>query len=358
MKTALYEAHRALGAKMVDFGGWEMPIQYKGIVQEHLTVRQRVGIFDVSHMGRILVEGKDAEKMLDYLSTNTIVGKKDGTATYTVWCHPSGTCVDDLIIYKEKADRFFLVVNASNREKDLAHLQQYANDRDLKITARYHEDGILAVQGPQAETLIVSIFPEARNLQSMHLTSAQYKGIEIVISFTGYTGAGGFEICGSNETIVELWHLLLREGMKYGIEPIGLGARDTLRLEMGYALYGHEISEEIAPIESVSAWTVKWDKEDFLGKDSLERLKGSSKKRAEYGIVMQDKGIPREGYEVFHQENHIGKVTSGTFSPSLNQAIAIVLVEKNLKEGDSVDVMIRQNACRAIVTKLPFYKKL
>jgi len=356
-RTALYEAHSALGAKIVDFSGWEMPLQYKGVIQEHLNVRSHVGIFDVSHMGRILVEGPDAEKLLNKLSTNDLFGKKVGSATYTVWCHESGTCVDDLIIYKEASDRFFLIVNAGNRDKDLAHLLQYATSYNVKVTDRYQEDGILAIQGPNAESLVSRLFPQVKDLKHMHFINASYADEPIVIAATGYTGAGGYEVYASNTTIAALWDKFLLEGKPFGIEPIGLAARDTLRLEMGYALYGHEISDSISPTESVSAWTVKWSKPSFLGKEALQKLENSPTKRHEYGIILIDKGIAREGYPVFQNDKQIGVVTSGTQSPSLNQAIAIVLVERNLQDGDSVEVQIRQNKCRAKVVKLPFYRR-
>ncbi|MEI8364910.1 MAG: glycine cleavage system aminomethyltransferase GcvT [Parachlamydiaceae bacterium] len=354
MKTALYEHHRALGAKLIDFGGWQMPVQYKGIVEEHLAVRRHVGIFDVSHMGRIIVEGLGAEALLDYLSTNQIAGKKDGTATYTVWSTESGTCVDDLIIYRESPTRFFLVVNASNRDKDLKHLLHYSVTRDVIINDRFKEDGIIALQGPDAIPLISSLFPQVRTLKPMTFISRDYGGEQVIISHTGYTGAGGVEIYASNQTIVTLWESLLERGEKFDIQPIGLGARDTLRLEMGYALYGHELTDSIAPVETVSAWTIKWDKSDFLGKQALEALMKSKKLRHEYGILLMDKGVIREGYPVFQEGKLIGTVTSGTYSPSLQQSIGIVLVEKNLRAGDSLDVQIRQNLHPARVVNLPF----
>lgn len=354
MQTALYEHHRALGAKLINFGGWQMPVQYKGIVEEHLAVRRHVGIFDVSHMGRIIVEGLGAEALLDYLSTNQISGKADGTATYTVWSSESGMCVDDLIIYRESQTKFFLVVNATNREKDLNHLLHYSVTRDVIINDRFKEDGILALQGPDAIPLISTLFPQVRTLKPMHFISRDYSGEQIIISHTGYTGSGGVEIYAKNQTIVTLWEILLERGRKFNIQPIGLGARDTLRLEMGFALYGHELTDAIAPTETVSAWTIKWNKPDFLGKHSLESLEKSKKKRHEYGIILMDKGIIREGYPVFSEGKPIGTVTSGTYSPSLQQSIGIVLVEKNLKVGDSVDVQIRQNHCHAKVVNLPF----
>lgn len=339
---------------MVEFCGWEMPIQYKGIIQEHMAVRQHAGIFDVSHMGRINVEGSDAEAFLDYLSTNKITGKQDGSATYTVWCDEKGMCVDDLIVYRESSSKFFVIVNAGNRQKDLKHIQNYAKDWKVQITDRYQEDGIVSIQGPRAEELVISQFPEAGDVKPMHFTSTYYHGDRIILSRTGYTGAGGFEIYAPNEAIVKLWDQFFEAGKEVGIEPIGLGARDTLRLEKGYALYGHELSELIAPTESVSAWTVKRDKGEFLGKEALEVLEKQSSKRNEYGIVLEDKGVAREGYAVLSGGQVIGKVTSGTFSPSLNRAIAIVLVERNFKEGDSVDIQIRQNLCHGTISKLPF----
>lgn len=354
MKTALYDHHRALNAKLIDFGGWEMPIQYKGIIHEHQTVRSHVGIFDVSHMGRIMVEGLMAEALLDHLSTNQIIGKKDGSATYTVWCHDDGTCVDDLIVYRISETQFFVIGNAGNREKDLEHLLHYSAGQDVIINDRYHEDGILAIQGPNAMELTSKIFPDAANLKPMTFYIDNYEGDPVTISRTGYTGAGGVEICASNATIVLLWETFLTEGKPYGIEPIGLGARDTLRLEMGFALYGHELSDKIAPNESVSGWTINWDKPDFIGKAALEKLEIGEKKRREYGIILTGEGIAREGYPVLQDGKQIGLVTSGNFSPTLNQSIALVLVDKNLQVGDSVEVQIRQHRCPAHVVNLPF----
>lgn len=354
MKTALYNRHCALGAKIVEFSGWQMPIQYQGIIPEHHTVREAVGIFDVSHMGRVLVQGRDAEKFLDYLSTNTIAGKKDFSATYTVWCLETGGCVDDVIIYKQSAEHFFVVVNAGNRQKDLEHLKHYAQGFDVLIQDRYAEDGIIAIQGPLATAVVGQIFEEAHTLKPMHFATISYCGEPIVLSATGYTGSGGFEIYAPHAIIVELWDRLLLLGKLHGIAPIGLGARDTLRLEMGYALYGHELSEQIAASESVSAWTIKWNKSDFLGKTALSTLEQSLEKRSEYGIMLLEPGIARADYEIFQGEKVIGKVLSGTLSPTLNKAIAIVMVKAKLQEGALVKVQIRQHRVNAQVVKLPF----
>lgn len=355
MKTALHETHRALGAKIIDFCGWQMPVQYKGVIQEHETVRSHVGIFDVSHMGRILIQGLEAETLLDLVSTNDITGKPDGTAIYTVWCNEAGMAIDDLLVYKVSKTDFFVVVNAANREKDLAHLLHYSASHDVSIYDRYHEDGILAIQGPKSSELMASLFPETRDLPHMHFVSLPYNGETFIISRTGYTGETGFEIYAPNAIIVQLWNLLLDKGRPYGIEPIGLAARDTLRLEAGFALYGHELSEAIMPHESVSAWTIKWDKPNFLGKKALEAH--AHQRRHQYGIILKDPGIAREGYPVLQNGKQIGVVTSGTLSPTLNQAIAIVLVDRTLQTGDRVEVQIRQNRSQAEVIKLPFYSQ-
>lgn len=356
MQTALLEAHEALGAKIVDFCGWQMPLYYKGVIHEHETVRSHVGLFDISHMGRIVIEGLGAEALLDYLSTSDIKGKKDGTATYTTWCLSSGMTVDDLIVYRESERRFFVIVNACNREKDLTHLLHYSNARDVTIEDRYESDAILALQGPKALSLMTEIFPEVHGLKPMHFILLPYKGQEIIVSRTGYTGENGVEIIAPNPIIIDFWTMLLEKGHPFKIEPIGLAARDTLRLEVGYALYGHELSETIMPTESVSAWTIKWNKLDFLGKQVLEQSRHSPIRHA-YGIILSGNGIARTGYSIFQQGQLIGVVTSGNFSPTLNKAIAIVLVEKKLKEGDSVEVKIRQNKSFAKVVTLPFYIK-
>lgn len=354
MQTVLNSRHRTLGAKMVDFCGWEMPIQYQGVIQEHQTVRQKVGLFDVSHMGRILVSGPDAEAFLDYISTNTITGKPDFSSTYTVWSNAEAGCIDDVIVYKQDLTHYFVIANAGNREKDLQHLQQEGTAFQVQIEDRYKEDGILALQGPRSEKVILQLFPEAEHLKHMHFTLASYQGQEVILSRTGYTGADGFELYTANQVIPALWDQLLAIGQPDGIMPIGLGARDTLRLEMGYALYGHEINEEIAPNESVSAWTVKWKKEDFLGKEEMERIEESPLKRSEHGIILLEEGIARAGYEVFRNGVQIGHVTSGTMSPTLNKAIAIVLVTEELIPGDKIQVQIRHRQCSAEVVKLPF----
>jgi aminomethyltransferase len=354
MKTALYERHCALNAKIIEFCGWEMPGLYaKGSRHEHMAVREKVGIFDVSHMGRVLVTGKEAEVFLDYLSTNCIAGKKDKTATYTVWASEDGFSIDDVIIYRIDAESFFLIVNAGNRDKDLKHMRKEAANFDVTIKDKFASEGILAIQGPHAKELLQGILPSVEELKFMRFEHIPYQGKEVILSRTGYTGSTGYEVYADNDLIVSLWDACVAGGA----EPIGLVARDTLRLEVGFALYGHELSDSIAATESVSAWTVKFEKEAFLGKEALLERKGASKKRYQYALSLVDKGIPRQDYEVFKDNALIGTVTSGTFSPCLEQGIAIALVDIPLEEGDRVEIQIRKNKVAAEVTKLPFWSE-
>lgn len=339
---------------MIDFSGWLMPIQYHGIIEEHHCVRRYAGLFDVSHMGRIMISGLDAERFIDYLSTNKIAGKENFTATYTVWANEHGGCVDDVIVYKLSSNEFFAIVNAANRQKDLEHLQKASKGFNVVIENRYSHDGILSIQGPNARKIASLTFTEASELKHMRFSVVNFKGLKGVLSCTGYTGEDGFEIYAPNSMIVSLWELWLEAGKLFGICPIGLGARDSLRLEKGYALYGHEISEAIAPTESVSAWTLKWQKPNFLGKQALENLEKNPEKRSEFGIILSDPGVARQDYEVFQNKKRIGIVTSGGYSPSLNKSIAIVLAGEKLKTGDQVEVKIRQNLCKAKVVDLPF----
>jgi aminomethyltransferase len=355
MKTVLYDKHVELGAKMVDFSGWKMPLYYQGIIPEHHTVRQQVGLFDISHMGRISIVGNDAERFLDYLSTNHIADKSEGVATYTVWCHENGTCVDDVLIYKLSTNAFFAVVNAANRKKDFAHLLSHAHSFDVRIEERLNE-GILALQGPEANQIMTTYFPLAAELKHMHFAIGNLDGEKVIYSRTGYTGTDGFEIYACNSIIIKLWDLFLQEGGAVSVKPIGLGARDTLRLEMGYALYGHELSEEILANESMAAWTIKWDKQDFIGKEALKTLEQSSKKRTEVGLLLLDKGIGREGYPVVKEKKVIGKLTSGGFSPTLNQGVAIAIVEERLQPDEIVEINIRDHSVRAQVVKVPFIR--
>lgn len=357
MKTALFDKHTALGAQIVDFCGWEMPLRYSSVVAEHQAVRERVGVFDVSHMGRIEVRGPQAEAFLDYLSTNRIAGKSDATATYTVWAQEDGGAVDDVIVYRQDAENFFVVVNAGNRSKDLSHMQRYASSFDVEIEDRFDSDGILAVQGKHAPKLIVTLFPEAEKLKFMRFSNLDWKGHRFILARVGYTGSPGFEIYAPNSALPDLWDALFIEGESLGIQAVGLGARDTLRLEMGFALYGHEISGEIAPTESVASWAVKLKKDAFVGKEALLKRKEQGTLRKEYGVMLKGKGVPREGYAVYYQGQELGWVTSGNQSPTLRKGIAIVLVKSPLEVGDEVMIDIRGRHVAGEVVPLPFWKE-
>lgn len=354
MKTVLYDRHIALGAKMVDFSGWSMPVFYKGVVPEHHAVRKHAGIFDISHMGRIKVFGPAAEEFLDFLSTNTIKGKAPGSATYTVWANDKGGSVDDVIVYKEDATHFFVVVNAGNRQVDLDHLHHYGTNFEVSIEDCFDSEGMLAIQGPEALEIGQRILPQLNGLAPMHFIKSFYHHHEIFLSGTGYTGAGGFEVYAPKDVIVDLWDRFLN----LGAVPVGLGARDTLRMEMGYALYGHELTPAIAPNESVAAWTVHLTKKSFVGEAQIRSLEKAEYKRAAQGIILLDKGVLREGYDVYDHGNKIGVLTSGTFSPTLNTGIGIALMDKKLKTGTEVNVLIRERPIKAKIVKLPFIKTL
>jgi aminomethyltransferase len=353
MKTLLYDTHVALGGKMVEFAGWEMPIQYSGILQEHKAVRENSGIFDVSHMGRILVEGKDAEPFLESISTNKIFGKPDHSATYTVLPNAKGTCVDDVIIYKEDSTHFFLIVNAGNRQKDLAHLNEQAKAFQVTIQDKFNDEGILSIQGPNALDIVQNLFPEIAPLRKMQfLSTSSFRHTPLIIATTGYTGEPGVEIYAPNSVIKPLWDYFISAG----VTPIGLGARDTLRLEMGFALYGHELSENTYPNETVSSWTLKWNQRNFLGKQALlERQLHSHVSQC--GVILEEKGIPREGYSVFRNGALIGKVLSGTFSPTLEKGIAIVQLEEPVEHDQTVEIQIRQQQVKGKIVPLPFLQR-
>ncbi len=355
MKTPLHERQLAMGAKMVGFNGWEMPVQYKGVIAEHNAVRNAVGLFDVSNMGRIQIEGPEAEIMLDYLSTNRISNHPDLSVVYTVFCKLDGGCIDDCLVYRINNQKFYLIVNGGNRSTDLMFFKMVAESYNVRVIPLFDNEGILALQGPKSWKVLSKVFPDLAPLIKMHFVETTYDGKAATISRTGYTGEDGFEIVVPSDSVVRLWDALLSAGKDEGIEPAGLGARDALRLEMGYALYGHELSRTIAPVESVAAWTIKWDR-DFLFKKALEGILKNPNRRWSFGVIMDDKAIPREGCKVFLKDKEIGIVTSGGFSPSLNAAIAIVLVREDLPEGQQVEIEIRDQKRLAHRVNLPFYQ--
>lgn len=355
MRTCLYEKHQKLGAKIIEFAGWEMPLQYKGVIEEYYAVRQNVGIFDVSHMGVISIKGKEAKKFIDFLCTNNI-SDQNNKVTYAVMCHHTGGSVDDCLVYKVNDYHYFFIANASNRDKDFAHCLKYSETFKVTVESHFIDQGIIAVQGPQSCALLQNLIAEVAEILPMHFIEALYLNEKLFVSRTGYTGSDGFELIASEHLILQIWESLFKEGKKYRLEPAGLGARDILRLEMGYALYGHELTDSIAPVESVVAWAVKLDKEEFLGKAPQLALINSRTRRYEYPILLVEKGVLREGYPVFLDQEEIGYVTSGGYSPGLKQSIALILVKRKLKLDQIVQVQIRQMQVNAKIVKLPFIK--
>lgn len=349
MKTVLYDEHIEQGAKIVDFAGWQMPIQYESILAEHFAVRNSAGLFDVSHMGIIHIKGQDAEKFLNFISANKILDKHDNSATYTVLCNEQGGSVDDTLIYKFNNTHYFIVANASNRAKDLNHLKTYAANYKITIEDHYESHGILALQGPTSGEILKQLLPDV-HLKPMHLQSTFFEKTSLIVSRTGYTGELGFELFAPNDLISRLWNRMLI----LGAIPCGLGARDTLRLEKGFALYGHELSEEISPLESVASWVVKMEDHEFLGKRALEKQVSSGHRHA-HGIILQEKAIPRENFSVLKDGKLIGKTTSGNFSPSLALPIALFLSTEPVILHDELEVIIREKAYKAKVSSLPFY---
>jgi aminomethyltransferase len=355
MKTALNENHRKNGAKFFSFAGWEMPLQFRGIFQETKAVRTSAGLFDVSHMGRIDIAGKDTLSFLDHLSSNSVLDKPFGKAFYTVLCNESGGAVDDLLIFLISETQAFTIANAINREQDLNHLKEVGKAFQVEITPRYASDGILSLQGPLSRQILERVLRNAPKLS--HMEFRELPEYKIILSRTGYTGEDGYEIFAPHAEIVSLWEKLLEVGRPDKLEPCGLGARDLLRLEMGYALYGHELSPAISPIESVAQWVVKLKDHNFLGKAAIEKLAMSGKQR--YPVALSAlHGIPaREGYPLFSDQLKIGHITSGSFSPTLRKPIALGLIDRFCNDNQSIEVEIRQNRYPFQVVHLPFIKK-
>lgn len=360
MKTPLYDEHKKLGGRIVDFAGWEMPIQYTGIIDEHTAVRTSAGLFDVSHMGEIEFEGPDALSCVDYLTVNNVQTLTDGQAQYSILLNERGTVVDDIILYRFKPDRFIMVVNASNVEKDFKWIVSNKKG-NVKITNRSADYALIAFQGPKAPSVLKGLTDiDLENLPTFHFRRGTVCGQkDCIVARTGYTGEDGFEIFSSPSSAPLVWQGLLEKGKPLGVVPVGLGARDTLRLEMKYSLYGHEITDETNPLEAGLGWVVKLDKpSDFIGRDALLKVKNEGLKRKLVGFKMIERGIPRTGCDIMNNHDKIGFVTSGTMSPSLKEAIGIGYVPLEFsKEGHKIWVDIRGGHRQAIVVKTPFYKR-
>ncbi|HWR00996.1 MAG TPA: glycine cleavage system aminomethyltransferase GcvT [Chlorobaculum sp.] len=357
-KTALCSWHEDAGAKMIDFGGFLMPVQYTGIIAEHRAVREAAGLFDVSHMGNFYVRGQRAAEFLNYLTTNDLDRVKDGQAQYNLMLYPDGGIVDDLIIYKVSADTFFLIVNASNCEKDFAWINDHIGAFE-GVTLEDHTGSLslIALQGPKSMEILDKVFPHSglRNLKSFYFKALPYEGAEIMVARTGYTGEAGVEICLPNEHALSLWQALIDAGKDYGIQPIGLGARDTLRLEMGYSLYGHEIEKDINPLEARLKWVVKLDKHNFIGKQACQQVEFDPR-RSVVGFSLEGRALPRQHFRVYNSDHQeIGYVCSGTISPTLQEPIgtASILIDY-VEAGTPIFVEIRGTYQPGTIRRLPF----
>lgn len=358
-RTPLYEEHVKLGAKIVEFGGFEMPVQYKGIIDEHNVVRKKAGLFDVSHMGEIEVRGRGAKKFIQKLITNNIEKIEPGKIIYSPMCYENGGTVDDLLVYCFNAEHYWLVVNASNTEKDWQWIVSQKRE-EIELINISDDIAQLALQGPMAEKILQQITPlNLEEIKYFRFIQGQVAGCDSIVSRTGYTGEDGFEIYIKTEDACKLWNELLDKGKPLGLAPIGLGARDTLRFEAGLPLYGHELSPDITPLEAGLDIFVDLDSgSDFIGKNALQAQKATGLKRKKMGIEMVDRGIPREGYTIQKNNQDIGYITSGSFSPTLGKNLGIALVKtEEAQVGNNVDVMIRNRPCRAVMVKTPFYKR-
>jgi len=356
MKTPLYEIHKSYGAKMVDFHGWEMPLQYSGIIDEHVNTRTNVCMFDVTHMGRFEVRGPDALDCLQILATNDVSKLKDYGALYSPFCYDDGGMVDDLIIYRKSEEKFLLVVNASNRNKDLEWVNQHRNSADVEDIS--DKTILLAVQGPLAQQVMKKVADlNLGRMKAFEFTITEILGAEAIISRTGYTGEDGFEII-LDASKISIWDKIMNTGSEFKIKPAGLGARDTLRLEAGLMLYGNDIDENVTPLEAPLKWTVKFEKPEFIGKAALI---GRQYNRKLVGFELLEKRIARHGNEVFLEgsDEKIGFVTSGTFSPSLKKSIGFCFVPDYVSPGQIIDIDIGGKQYQAKVkSSTRFYKPI
>lgn len=356
--TPLNSVHRQMGARMVDFGGWDMPVQYSGILDEHHAVRNAVGLFDVSHMGEIIVRGPQAVDLVDHVSTNWAAKLSPGQAHYSGLLYEHGGFVDDILVHKVSDTEFFICVNASNQDKDYEHIVAH-NRFDAEVEnagARYAQ---LAVQGPKAlETLQPLTRLDLAAIRYYHFADGDVLGAAARVARTGYTGEDGFEVYAAPEDAPRLWEAILESGARHGIKPCGLGARNTLRLEAKMALYGHEIDASITPLEAGLGWIVKFDKGDFVGREALEKQRESGVRRKLAGFEMTGRGIARDGYEVLLNGERAGWVTSGGPSPTLNKNIGLCFLPPGAAEpGRAIEILIRNQPVEARTVPTPFYKR-
>jgi len=355
--TPLYRAHVGSGAKMVEFAGYEMPVQYTSIIEEHIAVRTAAGLFDVSHMGEITVKGPESKKFLCRLVPTAMSKLEIGKGMYTLFCYEEGGVIDDLFIFMAGEEHYFLVVNASTTDKDFNWMKQHLID-GVTIENISDETSKIDLQGPSSKDIMKKIFnPDSiEKLERFRFYYDRFGGSAIMISATGYTGEAGYELFINNSKAEELWNSIISEGTCFGIRAAGLGCRDTLRLESCYSLYGHEINDFINPVEAGLSWLIS-SEADYIGKNELLKLKNGGVKRQQVAVKLIDRGIPREQCRVVFKDKTIGYVTSGAYSPTMKNGIALCLVEKSsVSSGDKVEIIIRDKGYKGEVVNKPFYR--
>jgi len=355
--TPFFEIHKKLNGKMVPFAGWNMPIQYAGVMEEHRAVRAGVGVFDVSHMGEIDVRGREAKPFLQKLLTNDMDKLDSGGILYSLMCYENGGAVDDLLVHQFEEDHYFLCVNASNTDKDFEWASHLAGEFDVQVDNVSDRTAQLAIQGPKAESLLQKLTDVSLDDMGYYrFQKGWVNDVEAVIARTGYTGEDGFEIYLDARTAMPVFESLLKKGKEFDLQPIGLGARDTLRMEMGYALYGQEIDADHSPLEAGLGWVIKLKKTNaFVGQEALKNQKDKGLAQKLVGVKLTDRGVPRSHYKVLHEGQPVGEVTSGTFSPTLNTGVALCNVPTALsKPGTRLDIAIRNSTVAGEVTSLPF----
>jgi aminomethyltransferase len=356
--TPLHAWHQSYGGRLVEFGGWSMPVQYRSIVEEHQAVRKRVGLFDISHMGRLTFDGPGAVGWLERVTTNRVTSLADGRIQYSLIANDQGGVIDDILVYRQPLG-YLVVCNAANRARVVKQFRMHQNGANVSLRDRTLDTAMIAVQGPWAAEALQPLFDQPlRDLHYYRVTMGRLlERVDTVISRTGYTGEDGYEVIVAAPAALAIWLALLESGRRYGIIPCGLGARDTLRLEAGMPLYGHELTEYVDPFEAGLGWAVKLDKGDFVGRDHLQQLE-QQRKRARVGLALEEKRIARQGASVLLDEREVGLVTSGTFSPTLEQSIAMALVSAEASAiGTQLTVDVRGHRQSGRVVALPFYRR-
>ena len=358
-KTTLYNIHEKLGAKIVEFAGFLMPVQYSSIIAEHKSVRNSVGVFDVSHMGEVFVSGDNALDFVQHITINDASKLIPGRVQYSAMCYPDGGIVDDLLVYKISDTQFMLVINASNTEKDFNWMVQN-NKLGVGLDNKSDEYSLLAIQGPKSKETLQKICDKELNLEYYNFFEAKIAGYNMIVSRTGYTGELGFEIYfkGDEKVAEEVWNKIFEAGKEFEIQPVGLGARDSLRLEMGFCLYGNDIDQTTNPLEAGLGWITKLSKENFIGKDALLKIKANSLKRKLTALTSDEKAFPRHGYDLTIDSKKVGTITSGTVSPVLEKPIALGYIDSEYtNENSKINFFIRGKEIPAKIVKLPFVKK-